>query len=417
VTLTDQEQVVLKAIRSRGRGVTEISAILRAVGYPKATTKKILASLADKGVVALHRHDYPVSLTPAERKLLIRRQDGRGQWHYFTAVSIRNPGGNLKGKRKTTRRKKNRTIIKRAKRVVVINRGKAAKKRAAKKARPARRRNKAARVTESDISKFPAHVQRQLRAQLGQVEKREEKATTPAQKRAAAKSRRSFLSRLGTRLRLIGRTKKIKVSARDLGRCPRKTVKVRARHETDALAKARAKLGGRFDQLRVQNSRRKARGSRKGIVRNSTPKVRALREKFTGMPSRSSATMNAPAGTPRNLAKLGRLVSIKAQRGTIKPSRRNPGSGTVWLCADAKGRLHLCTTGARLIEGPSRSFGEVREVEYEAVKPHLGHKRPTIFFHKLGEEGGRRPELIADGQGGLKFKGGDYTITAEGIRD
>jgi hypothetical protein len=79
--------------------------------------------------------------------------------------------------------------------------------------------------------------------------------------------------------------------------------------------------------------------------------------------------------------------------------------------------LHLCTTGARLIEGPARSFGEVREVEYEAIKPHLGHKRPTIFFHKLGEEGGRRPELIADGQGGLKFKGGDYTIEAEGIRN
>src|SRR5207245_3041525 len=157
-------------------------------------------------------------------------------------------------------------------------------------------------------------------------------------KKAAAKSRRSFLSRLGTRMRLIGQTKKIKVSARDMGRCPRKTVKVRARHETDALAKARAKLGGRYDDFRVKNSRRrKARGSKWRNAGTSTPKVRALREKFTGMKSRSTATMNAPAGTPRNLAKLGRLVSIKTQRGTIKPARKNPsGAGAVWLCADGK---------------------------------------------------------------------------------
>jgi hypothetical protein len=40
-----------------------------------------------------------------------------------------------------------------------------------------------------------------------------------------------------------------------------------------------------------------------------------------------------------------------------------------------------------------------------------------IFFHKMGEEGGRRPELVADGKGGLKFKGGSYKIASEGIRD
>jgi hypothetical protein len=89
----------------------------------------------------------------------------------------------------------------------------------------------------------------------------------------------------------------------------------------------------------------------------------------------------------------------------------------VWLCADASGRLHLCTTGGALFDGAAQDFGEVREIEYEAAKPHLGYKNPTIFFHRMGEEGGARPHLIADGKGGLKFKGGAYKIKSEGITD
>jgi hypothetical protein len=141
-------------------------------------------------------------------------------------------------------------------------------------------------------------------------------------------------------------------------------------------------------------------------------KVRQLREKFTGTQSRKTATMNASNGTPRNLAKLGKLILIKTQRGDIKP-----GSGTTWLCADAKGKLHFATTAERLVDGTAQNFGEVSQIEYEAIKPHLGHKRPTIFFHKMGEEGGKRPVLITDGKGGLKLRGGSYRIEREGIVD
>jgi hypothetical protein len=94
--LTDQEQVVLKAIYHVNRnGIAPIPDVLKAVGYPKATTKKILVGLERKDVVTLHRHDYAGSLAPAERKLLIRQQDGKGNWHYFGAVSVRkqNPRG------------------------------------------------------------------------------------------------------------------------------------------------------------------------------------------------------------------------------------------------------------------------------------------------------------------------------------
>lgn len=144
----------------------------------------------------------------------------------------------------------------------------------------------------------------------------------------------------------------------------------------------------------------------------ASPKVKAIREKFTGTPSRKTSTMNVANGTPKNLAKLGKLVLIKAQRGTIKPA-----SGSTWLCADAKGKLHLATTAARLYDGPATNFGEVNQIEYEARKPHLGYKNQTIFFHKMGEEGGKKPELIGDGNGGLKLRGGSYRIEREGIVD
>ncbi len=89
--LTDQEQVILKAIAHVGHGgLAEVSKVIKAVGYPKATTKKILARLSEKGIVALHRHDYPASLTPEQRKLMVRI--GRD---YYNAVSVmkRNPKG------------------------------------------------------------------------------------------------------------------------------------------------------------------------------------------------------------------------------------------------------------------------------------------------------------------------------------
>src|SRR5215475_8935233 len=88
----------------------------------------------------------------------------------------------------------------------------------AKATNPKRRRNKAAHISESDISKFPPNIQAQLRKQLGKVEEKKAKASTPKQKAAAAKAHRSFLSRLGTRLRVIGQTKTRKVQARDLSR-------------------------------------------------------------------------------------------------------------------------------------------------------------------------------------------------------
>jgi len=225
------------------------------------------------------------------------------------------------------------------------------------------------------------------------------KASATARHRASTKSRKATTSRLASRS--LFRSTPLKRTKRNPGidflLGPKRRVAVAP--GVSASTRAWTEWG----------AQRKARRA----VKRANPKaskVKSLREKFTGTKSRKTTTMNVANGTPRNLAKLGKLVLIKAQRGTIKPA-----SGTTWLCADAKGKLHLATTAARLYDGPAMNFGEVTQIEYEARKPHLGHNNQTIFFHRMGEEGGKKPTLIGDGKGGLKLRGGSYRIEREGI--
>ena len=152
---------------------------------------------------------------------------------------------------------------------------------------------------------------------------------------------------------------------------------------------------------------------KRNATKKASPAVKKLREKFTGQKSRKTAQVFAPTGTPSNVAKLGKLAMIETETARIKPT------GTVYLCADAKGKLHLCgATDAPLYSGPRQNFGQVLKVEYETAKPHLYPGQGTIlFYHRMGEEGGKRPTLIGDGKGGLKFRGGSYKITREGIVD
>lgn len=141
------------------------------------------------------------------------------------------------------------------------------------------------------------------------------------------------------------------------------------------------------------------------------PSATSIRKKFAGSVN-GSRDLFFPQGTPSGqLAKLGKLVLIETEKGTIKPVH-----GTAWLCADTKERLHIgSTTNAPLYSGPARSFGKVTKVEYESSKPHLGYRGPIIWFHNMGEKGGSKPTLHADGKGGLKFRGGRYALTTRGI--
>jgi hypothetical protein len=142
------------------------------------------------------------------------------------------------------------------------------------------------------------------------------------------------------------------------------------------------------------------------------PSVKSIRKTFAGTVGKASQVF-APIGTPKNVAKLGKLVLIETEKATIRPS------GVVYLCADTKGKLHLCgSKNVPLYSGPAQSFGKIAKIEYAEAKKHLYPGQGVInFWHKMGEENGVKPTLYADGKGGLKIRGGQYRITGAGLEN
>ncbi len=206
--------------------------------------------------------------------------------------------------------------------------------------------------------------------------------------------------------------------AGETGRASRKTrskKKVTAKRKAASTARTRSRIRTR----KATTSRLAGRAIKKsaGLLKKrgrkrNNPSATEIRKEFAGSVS-GSRDLFFPQRTPQGLAKLGKLVSITTEKGTIKPVH-----GSAWLCADTKEKLHIgSTTKADLFSGPARSFGKVTKVEYESSKPHLGYRGPIIWFHHMGESGGTRPTLHADGKGGLKFKGGSYRLTRRGIEN
>lgn len=142
-------------------------------------------------------------------------------------------------------------------------------------------------------------------------------------------------------------------------------------------------------------------------------KTRELYEKFNGRPARKTTTKSAPNGTPKNVAKLGGLRLIKTTDGR---KWKFSGSGAPDLAADSRGRLHV-VGGSYRANPAGEHVGEIEQIEYETRKPHLGQPQQTIYYHRLGEEGGKRPRLVIDREGLIKIHGGDYRIEADGIHD
>ena len=115
-----------------------------------------------------------------------------------------------------------------------------------------------------------------------------------------------------------------------------------------------------------------------------------------------------PAGTPEGLSTLGPLLLIRTAAGDIQPT-----AGGAYLCQDKRGKLYIGATSERpLWTGPAQTFGAVSRVEYECAKPHLNVPETVTWFHDFERP---KPELRADGKGGLRFVGGGYTIEREGI--
>jgi hypothetical protein len=530
--LTDQEQVILKAT---GNGVAEVSRVIKAVGYPKATVKKVLVGLSEKGIIALHRHDWPSSLKPEQRKLMVKIGN-----NYYSAVSVmrRNPkqskgktalkktGRALKGfakgalsagaqilgagatalnpaKKRKKQAKKNKTVIK-AKRVVVLN----PKKKPVKRRRNLDHRDSTHQVEVRKHWRAGGLSQWQRAHKAGQhdlfahgIKARNPKGPIPTpkdvaeykalfdeysywQSHAKSTAEKAFLKKIKSamnryeksRRRVPSSTatitrKKARNASRAIHPKPSKTHRAGASRKNSskkATAKVRSVAKARKAPTRRASTRAVKRrnpdpkqgsttkaarlaiakqtigsspvyvfkwmgkwhqslsepphhatgviilypdGSVKSQKKN--PSAESIRKEFAGSVN-GERDLFFPQGTPAGkLAKLGKLVSITTEEGTIKPV-----SGTAWLCADTRGKLHIgSTSGAPLFDGPKRSFGHVTKLEYESSKPHLGYRGPIIWFHRAGEENGIKPTLHADGKGGLVFKGGDYRLTRRGIEN
>jgi hypothetical protein len=202
--------------------------------------------------------------------------------------------------------------------------------------------------------------------------------------------------------------------AGETGKKPRRTrskKRLSAKRKASATARHRSLVRTR----KAKTSRLASRAIKKssGLLKRGrkNPSAKQIREKFAGSVN-GERDLYFPQGTPGGkLAKLGKLVLIETEKGTIKPV-----AGTAWLCADEREKLYIGSTSPNpLFSGPARSLGKVKKVEYESSKPHLGYAGPIIWFHHMGEKGGVKPTLHADGKGGLVFKGGNYTLTERGI--
>ena len=329
------------------------------------------------------------------------------------------------------KRRKNKTVIKKAKKVIVLNKG---KKKAAKPKRnpsewyeliekmgPAQRTLKKSKsITTLEKERAKLSVERQGRTWIedskGNVvagyrghagwrpnPKGKRNATTaksPNRTARASRARTSSTGRKATK-RKMARSRKA-VAKRN----PIEPLKEPIRFCTTCgkhLSK-KQKACPKHPWSLVQKTPKPPK---------KNPSASEIRKKFAGSVN-GSRELYFPKGTPAGqLAKLGRLVLIKTQHATIRPTR-----GAVWLCADTSGKLHLgSTTQAPMVAGPARNFGKVLRLEYESSKPHLGYGKPVVWFHRMGEEDGIRPTLHADSAGGLTFHGGAYRLTSRGIEN
>lgn len=170
------------------------------------------------------------------------------------------------------------------------------------------------------------------------------------------------------------------------------------------LKDAKASKGEWKGPQAKSNPRRKPA---KGRKRRNGSAAEAAREQFAGKVT-GYKELYFPEGTPSELSTLGPLLLIETESGTIAPT-----SGGAYLCQSVKEKLYIGSTrNAPLFAGPAQNFGKIKRIEYTCAKPHLGEPEKVIWYHDFENP---KPELRADGRGGLHIYGGSYTIKREGI--
>jgi hypothetical protein len=154
-----------------------------------------------------------------------------------------------------------------------------------------------------------------------------------------------------------------------------------------------------------------------------TPRaVEKLHREFRGFPTSGQVTpYHTPLGSPHDAPYLGQLHKIILADGRELTFNNNPAA----LLGTVRGRRRLLIGLTNPYATPAGAdpralldYGEIVEVQYITPKPHLydGDFTEKLFFHELGEEGGKCPHLVLQ-NGRLSFRGGGYTVKREGIRN
>ena len=154
----------------------------------------------------------------------------------------------------------------------------------------------------------------------------------------------------------------------------------------------------------------------------NTPALQKIHQDFLGRENSGKVLkLYTPPG-PKDVGAMAKLTLIKLADGKELRFR----SGDAWIGGVQNGRSRRIHIGLKqpfpmpngLDPNQPHDYGEVKLIEYRARKPHLyGENSPEYpFYHKLGDEDGRRPRLILH-HGCLALRGGGYDIKREGIRN
>jgi len=169
--------------------------------------------------------------------------------------------------------------------------------------------------------------------------------------------------------------------------------------------------------------------------RNSVEGAAELSEVFHGRPAKQVTEYLEELSEHRNLADLGRLLTLHLKDRERTKISFEPG---VRLACNESGTQLYAVGGDQSVDldqfpeldqsKESVFLGPIHKIEYFTSKEHLGKadKTPGPYIHTFGEEGGTLPLLCYDTRNGLlSFVGGSYHIDPDmdggkysaGIRD
>jgi hypothetical protein len=151
-------------------------------------------------------------------------------------------------------------------------------------------------------------------------------------------------------------------------------------------------------------------------------------KEFHGTPSKKAVRLYFPKGTRAKSGQMNALgdlskVYVKG-RAPITFQR-----GGAVLVQDSKtDQMHIATPEGRKynlnhLKGKRRNpaepfnLGEITRIDYITAKPHLGDAEESIYFHRMGEETGERPDAVLNEEGMILIDGGAYWIEPTGIHN